>query len=112
MTSACAADSPSTSEDCEAAIRIGNTVYLAYSTTATDPSERFRMAEEPSCADVGQNSSGSFFDENPPRVQTWSFTNHDPDEVVGVRLGDSWRLYFSEAVDRNERDAIATDLGG
>ncbi len=111
VASACSSSDRSTAGDCDAKLRIDQAVYVAYSVTDTRPSAQFQMADEATCEDVGENSRGAVFGVNPPQLQTWSFSSYDPDEVLGARLGDSWRVFFNESLSEGKRASIAADLG-
>ncbi|TYL51508.1 hypothetical protein FXB39_09830 [Nocardioides sp. BGMRC 2183] len=74
--------------------------YAAYTMTSNAPTEEFAMAEISRCDDVGPAASGSegHRGTQSESVQTWTFTGHDPGDLLAVRVADSWQVFIADSV--------------
>ncbi len=81
--------------DCGVSVRFEGRTYVERGFTEVRAT-RAGTAVVASCQDTVQNSRGSYFDENSADVAVWSFPGHDPDEVVGMKIDDLYRVLVLE----------------
>ena len=117
LLSACAhtGDDGRTAADCAVSVRYEGTVYEEVGFT-NHPAERVGDADQSSCDDNGPDPRGSYFADDPPEVEVWSFPGYDAAQVLGVRVsGSDFRVYFAEdlptAVETAIRDSGLLDAG-
>ena len=73
---------------------------------------RYAPADRAACQDNGKNPRGSVFPDSPEQVATWTFQRYPPDQVLGVRRGESsFAVFVAESVSPSERDHIFHALG-
>lgn len=108
----CSQAGPQLSADCAAQVRVAGVVYTSYGTTSRDAT-RHVEADEALCHDVGPNADGSVFADNPEQVRTWTFEGYSPDDVLGVKYGNTgFGVFIADQVEPDERDRIYAELSG
>lgn len=95
--------------ECTPQVRFQGTIYteIGYSSESV---ARLGMADEAACADVGRDAKGSYFPDDPQRVEVGKFDSYSSTRVIGVRKGDLLGVYVSEDLDTETASSIAADL--
>ena len=102
----------SASADCNPQVRVNAVVYNGWSFIEKD-GRRLGNADRASCDDNGQDSTGSYFADEPERVTVWSFDGYPASEVLRVKFGKaSYTLFLARSVNRAEQDRILQELNG
>lgn len=72
---------------------------------------RHVTADQTNCDDVGRDSAGSVFPEEPAQVRTWAFESYSPAQVLGVPYGkNSFGVFIADTVGDDAQRRIYADL--
>ena len=94
----CGSDQGATSADCgAAAIRRDGTVYTEAGVTK-HPATATGQAERAECHDVGPNAPGTVFPGDGEKVKVVTFEEYEASQVLGVREGNTTRVFVAEGV--------------
>jgi len=112
LLAGCDAETPegSASYECTPQVRMNGQVYDGRGYT-DQRATRFARADEAECHDVGQSAPGSIFTDDPRQVAVWTFADHSPERVLGVRLDhDSFLVLIAASVPLQEAERIERAL--
>lgn len=91
-------------------MRLEGRVYTPYRYTDR-VAQRFAVADQAECHDVGTGPAGSVLPEDPPKVAVWSSPGYSTQEVLGVRFDKgSFAVFVEESVARSDADRIFREL--
>lgn len=97
--------------DCQSQVRVDEVVYTSYTFTRREAT-RHSSAEASDCDDTGPDASGSVFPAGPDLVETWTFADYPPQEVLGVKYDESgsYAVFVADSLPRTDREAIYDDF--